>query len=116
MGGEDIPRTLFPTVIGQPKQPTGDIVVGEKALHNRDAFSLIHPIKGGKITNWDQWQTIVRHAFAQVPCSPETHPILFIEKASLNTKRTREKLTELAFEVYLLLSFFFFLFFSIWFA
>jgi actin-related protein len=61
---------------------------------------LQHPIEHGIVTNWDDLEKILHHAFySELLVSPEEHAILFLEHM-YGPKANREKITELMFETF----------------
>lgn len=109
--GDDIPRAVFPTIVGHPKVPlmmASDRVccsVGHDAQSkycssrdNGHMFNLEHPVKHGMVTNWDNMEKIWHHTFDKVLClAAEEHPVLLTE-APLSPKTNRECLTQIMME------------------
>ena len=55
--GEEEPRTVFPSVVGQGVT-VKDSFVGDEAHMRRDILSLRHPITRGIITDWDDMEKV----------------------------------------------------------
>ena len=64
--GDDVPRVIFPSVIGRPKQGTTegahveskDFYVGHDAMDRRSVMDFRYPIENGIITNWDDMERV----------------------------------------------------------
>ena len=64
-GGEDVPRAVFPSIVGRPRiQVTTSGIgqkycyVGDEAQSNRGMLALKHPIERGIVTNWDDMEKV----------------------------------------------------------
>ncbi|XP_067841012.1 uncharacterized protein [Heptranchias perlo] len=104
---QELPTTIFPTVIGRPKYENvcsgrnqQDVYVGHDAQHMRGVLSLHYPLEHGIVTNWDEIEKIWHHTFyQQLHVDPEEHPILLTE-AAMNPHQNRERMVEIMFEVF----------------
>ncbi|XP_072296535.1 actin-1 isoform X2 [Eucyclogobius newberryi] len=103
---ENLPRVLFPTIIGVPKyeeimngSSEKDSYVGHKAQHMRGVLTLRHPIKHGIIRNWDDMERIWQHTFDLLRVDPAEHPVLLTE-APMNPLENRQRAMELMFEYF----------------
>ena len=63
-GGSDTPRSVFPSVIGYPRNPNDNthdnrcFYIGEEAVTKRSALKLTYPIQYGCITDWDNMEKV----------------------------------------------------------
>ncbi|KAJ5068629.1 actin-10-related [Anaeramoeba ignava] len=105
--GDDAPRTVFPSIIGRPRN-SGDKIekeekeyyIGEEVQSKRDILSLNYPIEHGIIKDWDDMEKIWNYTFEnELKVKSEEHPILITE-VPLNPKQNREKITQIMFETY----------------
>ncbi|XDV42463.1 hypothetical protein PO909_011120, partial [Leuciscus waleckii] len=101
---QDLPTTVFPTVIGHPKYEeimNGSVeravYIGHDAQHMRGVLALKYPIRNGVVHNWDEMEMIWDHAFQHLSVSPEDHPVLLTE-AAMNPRQNRQRMVELMFE------------------
>eukprot|EP00062_Callorhinchus_milii_P019277 gi/632973651/ref/XP_007903256.1/ PREDICTED: uncharacterized protein LOC103186195 isoform X1 [Callorhinchus milii] len=102
---QELPTTIFPTVIGRPKYEDvsrgrfeRDFYVGNDAQHMRGVLSLYYPMKHGVVNNWDEMEKIWHHAFYhQLRIEPEEHPVLLTE-AAMNPHQNRERMVEILFD------------------
>ena len=105
--GEDQPRSVFPSIVGQPKVQTivvdSDYIglehfVGDDAMELRGVLKLSFPITHGIIQDWVAMENIWHHIFyADLRVDPSEHHVLLTE-APLNPKTNREKMAEVMFE------------------
>ena len=66
--GDDVPKAIFPSVVGVPTCPhmqiaigQPDCYVGDEAIEKRNAWYLKYPIQSGIVTNWDCMVCISMH-------------------------------------------------------
>ena len=97
--GEEKPITVFPTMIGYPKNQIdnkGDennYYIGKNAEEKREELKLSYPIEYGIIQNWDGMEKIWSHTFSNELCvAPEEHNVMLTEVPQ-NPKENREKMT-----------------------
>nr|XP_055042001.1 uncharacterized protein LOC129429380 isoform X5 [Misgurnus anguillicaudatus] len=103
---QDLPSSVFPTIIGHPKYEevmsggvNRELYVGHDAQHMRGVLTLKHPIKNGIVNNWDEMEMIWHHAFQQLAVDPQDHPVLLTE-AARNPVENRQRMIEVMFEVF----------------
>ncbi|MFO7796199.1 MAG: actin, cytoplasmic 2 [Promethearchaeati archaeon] len=108
-GGEDQPRSVFPTVLGKPKY--GNIMmelkdfarewyVGQDAMEMKGVMKLNFPISHGKVMDWPAMERIWHYTFySDLRVDPSEHPVLLTE-APLNPRDNRERMAETMFETF----------------
>lgn len=105
--GHDAPIAVFPPAVGKPRHPGlmvamggRDTYIGDEAFARRGVLTLNYPIEQGIVTNWDDMQKILHHAFYnEFLCAPEEQPVFVVEPV-LNPKANREKMMEIMFETF----------------
>ncbi|MFX0093053.1 MAG: rod shape-determining protein [Candidatus Hodarchaeota archaeon] len=105
--GEDLPRSIFPTLIGYPRFDhimtdveyyVREYYIGEEAMNIRGVLKLIYPIEHGVVTDWEAMGKIWTYTFHnELHIDPSEHPLLLTE-APLNPGQNREKMAEILFE------------------
>ncbi|BHF64583.1 Actin-1 [Sparganum proliferum] len=103
--GEDSPISVFPSIIGRPKNPQmmvgvnqQDHYVGDEAQKMRGILTLQYPIEYGVVKNWDDMEKIWDYTFKnELRVRPEDQAVLLTE-APLNPRNNREKMVEVMFE------------------
>src|SRR5690349_7567092 len=75
---------------------TGDDALGPM----KPLLEIKYPITRGVVSNWDDMEMLLHHAFYTHLCvAPEEHP-LFISEAAYNPKTNKEKLVQITFETF----------------
>lgn len=102
--GEESPRSIFPTVVGRPKDNSKkDSYVGDEAKIRRGILedkNIGYPVQRGIISNFDEMEKIWHHTFYnELRVAPEDQPVLLAE-SPLNPKANREKIAQIMFEVF----------------
>lgn len=105
--GEDAPRAVFPTLIGRTRH-AGIMVgmenkgayVGDEAQGKRGVLTLKYPVEQGSISNWDDFELLLRHAYYnELRIAPENQPVL-LALGPRNTKAQRERVVQILFETF----------------
>ncbi|KAF4966870.1 hypothetical protein FSARC_5483 [Fusarium sarcochroum] len=89
--GQDSPDVFFSSLDRRA------FYIGNEAQSRRSILSLVHPVTGGVVTNWDDMEVIWTYAFNQLSTLPGSQPVL-ISEAPLNPRPNREKMCETMFE------------------
>lgn len=104
VAGEHLPRSVFPSLIGQVKYQNSLVfshasyLIGEEALAKKGICSLKYPIEHGIITNWEDMEQLWTHTYVnELRVPSEDHPVLLTEP-SLNPKHNKEKMVSMMFE------------------
>lgn len=73
-------------------------MIGDEATPFRSYLELSHPLKEGKVTNWDDLILLWDYAFnTKLKCNTADESILMTE-AALNPDENRRKMIEICFE------------------
>ena len=69
IGGEDAPRTTFPSIVGRTKyekvQPGNEkeLFVGNEAISKKALLTLNYPVENGIVKNWDDMEKVWHETF-----------------------------------------------------
>ena len=68
--GEDAPRSIFPSIVGRPKNlnvligvECKDEYLGDEAQQKRGILKISYPIEHGIVKDWDDMEKIWNHTF-----------------------------------------------------
>ena len=76
------------------------VFVGGEVISKRGILQVTHPIKRGKICDWDRMEKIWHHTFYnELRVAPEDQPLIMTDKP-LTDKTDREKMAEIMFETF----------------
>ncbi|MFX1536804.1 MAG: rod shape-determining protein [Promethearchaeota archaeon] len=106
--GEEIPQSVFPTLVGYPKE-NDDLVerayyVGKEAMEHQQAYdlNLVKPIEHSLIWDWEALEKIWHYTFFRdLRVDPTNHPVLLMfTERTLNTSPPWERIVEIMFETF----------------
>ena len=104
--GDDVPRTEFKTIHGEPRYNAsytcfGHIeYVGDEVLKKRRILNIVNPIERGEIINFHAMEKIWHYTFYnELRVEPVEHPVFMTENPT-TSKQEREKMTEIMFEYF----------------
>jgi len=110
-GGENEPRTTFYTLVGEPKYQdiemdyTKQYYVGNEVASSVGLYKIHHPIKIGRIEDWDFYEQILDYVFYTLRIEPSMVNVLYSYHPLLST-REKHKLFELFFDKYQVMGFY----------
>lgn len=92
-GGNDIPKVVFPSIVGHPYMPViienleqNNFYFGDESYIKRGVLNIKYPIEHGIIKNWDDMIRMWHHIFFdKLEIKPNEHPVLITENP-LNRK------------------------------
>lgn len=105
IGGETMPRSVFPTLIGAPKSTVGipgmgskRNYIGDEAITKKGILKLTYPVENGNVKDWEAMKTIWSHSFFnEIRQDPKESAVL-ITDAEKDPKINKEKIAEIFFE------------------
>jgi actin len=110
--GDEAPISVFPTFTGRPKYTMPqtwqgrDVYIGDEAVAKAGILILRSPVEKGIVTNWDDFEKVVNHAFyRELRADPMESPVLMTEIES-SPRGCREKAIQLMFETFNVPSFY----------
>ncbi|MFX0064743.1 MAG: actin, cytoplasmic 2 [Candidatus Hermodarchaeota archaeon] len=104
--GDDQPHSVFPTLVGYPRNSyrTDDsssfsrLLFDKEAQEANDKILKVFPIENGIIKNWEAMEKIWHYIFLEdLRVNPSEHPVLLTERLN-NPPQTRAKTAEILFE------------------
>ena len=105
--GDDMPRSVFPPIVGRPRGQTDrpgmaekDTYVGDEAWCPKAILTMRTPSDPSMVTNWGDIEKICFHAFYnELRVDPAEHAVLCTETPA-NPKPNREMMCQLMFETF----------------
>uniref|UniRef100_UPI00358F1AFE actin, cytoplasmic A3-like n=1 Tax=Myxine glutinosa TaxID=7769 RepID=UPI00358F1AFE len=104
--GKERPSVRLPSLVGVPKKTGAEVVIGKDLfteqgqLIGQNNVHLVNPMTRGVISDWNALEMLWNHLFSvEMAVSPTEHPLI-IADPPLNPTTNREKMAELAFEVF----------------
>lgn len=105
IGGETMPRSVFPTLVGTPKATVGMPAmgakreyIGDEAISKKGILKLTYPIENGNVKDWDSVKTIWSHLFSNEIRQDPKESAVFITDPDRDPKINKEKFAEIFFE------------------
>lgn len=105
-GGDDAPRTVFPTVVARAKDKDiseldgREYWFGSDAVgHRKEFLSLSNPVERGVVTDWDEMEKLWHYIFFHELRTCTNSPVLLAEP-QINPSEKREKMMELLLETF----------------
>lgn len=104
LAGDKQPRSVFPTVVGYPKNSTlikdvdsAKYYVGRDAIYLANILRLVYPIERAMVVDWNSPGIIIRCIYKEeLIVSPKDRPLLII--GNFLSESNRIKLAEFLFE------------------
>jgi len=103
-GSENTPRHRFYTVTGKPKYRSislqdqqKQIFIGNEIMDSLGLYKVSHPIEGGDIVNWDDFEAIINYIFYTLRVDPGMCKILYTTNPFLS-QESKKRLFEVFLE------------------
>ncbi len=113
--GEDLPRVVIPTVIGEHEntsaedsgnngdsKPTKVVSkkIGNDAYANQSDHELQYPIQGGIVKDWDRMTQLLDHVFhSELGIDPKTATVLMTD-SPMSKKKDKQELAQIMFDTF----------------
>lgn len=104
VAGEQVPRAVFSSLVGRPRNKVTleglehkEAFIGQEAELKRNILSVRNPIQRGVVTEWDDMELLVHHAYDSLRCQSASHPVLLTERP-FSPKANKEKMVQMMFE------------------
>jgi actin len=114
-GGEDQPTNIFFTLVGEPKYQQVDLTfqeqggtelfVGNEISDAMGLYKISHPIRKGRIQDWNYFEKIIEYIFYNLRVDPVVANVLYAVHP-LCPKEEKRKLFEIFIEKYNCYSFY----------
>ena len=118
--GQDLPRIVIPTVVGEKVEQQDPALVnqnateeenqkrtytyGNAAYANKDDHDIFEPIKRGIIEDWDNMTILWQHIFDELNLETKNVNVLLTD-SPFNKKQNRVRMAEVMFEHFKVKSF-----------
>jgi len=118
--GQDLPRIVIPTVVGEHIEQQDPALVGQNATEeenqkrtyaygnaayaNKDTHDIFEPIKRGIIEDWDNMTILWQHIFDELNLETKNVNVLLTD-SPFNKKQNRVRMAEVMFEHFKVKSF-----------
>lgn len=107
LGGDEAPRSIFPCVVGKPKNPAivvgadnKECYLGSEALSKKGVLKLSYPINNGEIIDWQDMEKVWHHCFySELLVDTAEQPLLISETPNVPFENKR-RMTEIFFETF----------------
>ena len=108
---ENEPRNTFYTLVGEPKYANIEMdyqkqyYVGNEVASSIGLYKIHHPIKMGRIDDWDFFEKVLDYVFYTLIIEPSSVNVLYTHHPLLSTEEKR-RLFELFFDKYQVMGFY----------
>lgn len=107
LSSDAAPISIFETIVGRPRKGLSEDLegllphsayVGPEAREKRTVLTLKKPVEHGIVTNWTDWEEVLRFCFNNRLCvDPCDFPVV-LSQPTLNPRMNTEKMTQILFE------------------